>query len=116
MVGFESIVTFNNNGSVRDKQKAFHNEYDKKLIVFLPLSFNNKKRYRAELSTAFDDTYPKRIVIVAGEKSETDLNCYTFELSEMFQAVQHSKVGLSKVILYTDKGRKKFESELFRIT
>lgn len=115
MVGFRTVVVFNNNGKVTDRQIAYDDNYGKELVVFLPLNFNNRKQFTAELTTSVEDTYPKRLVTIEGKKSETDYNCYTFDLTKLLEATKNFKLGLSKVILYTDRRRKRFESELFRM-
>lgn len=118
MVGYNNIITFNNNGKVTDYQKAYNDNYAKILNVFLPLSFNNHKCYHAELSMAVNNTYPKKVIRVDGVKSDTDLNKYIFDLSEIYRLyyeAQNKKPGLCRVTLYSDNGRAKFESESFRI-
>ena len=115
MVGFNNIITFNNNGKVTDYQRAYNKEYGKTLKVFLPLNFNNKKDYIAKLTVAINNTYPKEIKIVEGIKSETDLNCYEFDLTQLFYKLVKKQIGLCRVCLVTDKGRVRFESESFRV-
>lgn len=118
MVGFNNIIVFNNNGKIIDYQKSYNKEYAKILNIFLPLNFNNKKNYHIELSMAIDNTYPREIIKIDGVKSEEDLNKYTFNLSELYRnyyVAQKKKPGLSRIRLYTDNGRVKFESESFRI-
>lgn len=118
MVGFNNIIVFNNNGKITDYQKSYNNEYAKIVNIFLPLNFNSKKQFKAELSMSVDNTYPKEVVKVEGYKSETDLNKYIFDLSELYRnyyVAQKKKPGLCKIKLYSDNGRVKFESESFRL-
>lgn len=119
MVSFNHIITFNNNGKITDFQKSYSDNYLKTLNVFLPLNYNNKKQYHAELSAAVENTYPRQIVTVEGFKSDTDLNKYVFDLSELYRSLHSSstrkRLGLCKIKLYSDNGRVKFESESFRI-
>lgn len=115
MVGFNHIVIFNNNGKITDFQKAYNKESQKTLSVFLPLNFNNKKRYKAVLSIAVNNTYPKRIETVEGFKSEADLNKYVFDITQMFALNANKKFGLCRVKLVDDNNRTQFESESFRL-
>lgn len=116
-VGFNNIITFNNNGKVTDYQRAYNNNYDKTLKVFLPLNYNNKKEYLAILSVSINNTFPKQIEKVIGYKDDTDLNCYIFNLSELYRIYEPlKKIGLSKLTLLNENtNRMKFQSESFRI-
>ena len=115
MVGFNHIITFNQNGKITDYQKSYNKEYAKKLNIYLPLNFNNKKRYIAELSVAVNNTFPKQIIKVEGYKSDTDLNLYQFDLTNLYNLQARKELGLFKFKLYSDNHRTKFESEVFRI-
>lgn len=116
MVGFNNVIVFNNTGKVSDYQKSYNDNYAKTLKVYLPAYFNNKKLYDAVLSTAINNTFPKQIETVVGIKSEYDLNCYEFDLSDLYAKYkQHNKIGLTRFTLYCDNGRQKFQSESFRI-
>lgn len=115
-VGFNHIITFANTGKITDYQKSFTDNYAKTLRCFLPLSFNNKKQYKAKLSIGINNTYPKEIVEVIGTKSETDLNCYDFDLSQVYSQYGYfKKIGLIRLTLQRDDGRVKFQSETFKI-
>lgn len=114
-VGFNHVITFANTGKVTDYQKSYTENYAKIIKCYLPLNFNNKKNYHAILSVAINNTYPKEIVKVDGIKSETDLNCYEFDVSEVYrQYYPTKKIGLMKITLLNDNGRAKFQSETFR--
>lgn len=115
MVGFKNSIVFNQNGKVVDYQKSYNKEYDKTLSVFLPLNFNNKKHYRAELSISLNNTYPKQIEIVEGYKCEDDLNKYEFNLTQLYLLDMKKKLGLCRFKLYSDNGKVRFESESFRL-
>lgn len=115
MVGFKHKITFNNNGKITDYQKSYNDNYSKIVEVFLPLNFNNKKKYKIRLSASINNTFPKRIEEVEGIKSDTDLNKYTFDVSNLFLLTKNSKLGLCKIRLINDSNRIKFESESFRI-
>ena len=115
-VGFNHIIIFNNNGKIVDYQKAYNNQYAKTVKIFFPSNINNRKNYSAILSTAINNTYPKQVEFVEGVKSETDLNCYVFDLSEIYRKYKNlQKIGLTRVKLICDSGRDKFCSETFRI-
>ena len=115
-VGFNYIITFNNNRKISDYQKSFNNNYDKHIKFFLPLNFNNKKDYKAYLSVAINDTFPKKIEKIVCYKSETDLNCYEADISELYRNYEMlKKIGLCRFNLDCDDGRSKFISETFRI-
>lgn len=115
MVGFNHVIVFNQNGKVIDYQKSYNKENAKKVKVILPLNFNNKKNYKAELSVAINNTYPKEIRTAEGYKSESDLNVYDFDLTQLFFLQTNKKLGLFKLKLYSENNRIKFESEVFRI-
>lgn len=116
MVGFNHFITFNNNGRITDYQRNYTKDYAKQVHIYLPPNFNNKKQYNAVFSVAVLDTYPKQILTVEGEKSDTDLNKYTFDLTNLYlQLKSQNKLGLCRVKLTSDNGRTKFESESFRI-
>lgn len=116
-IGFFHVITFNNNGKITDYQKSYTDNYDKKLKVFLPLNYNNKKEYTIILSVSINNTFPKQIEKVIGYKDDTDLNCYIFNLSELYRKYSSlKKIGLSKLTLLNENSnRTKFQSESFRI-
>lgn len=116
MIGYNYIIVFNQNGKIQDYQKAYNSETAKTINLFLPLCFNNKKQYRAELSIAVNNTFPKQIITVCGKKAENDLNKYIFDLTAIYSStLTKNKYGLCKFKLLSDNGRVKFESESFRI-
>lgn len=115
MVGFNTTIVFNNNGKIIDYQKAYNQNYGKTVNIFLPLNFNNKKNYKAEMSVAINNTFPKEIEIVEGVKSDSDLNKYTFDVTQLYYLNVKKKLGLSKIKLYSSNGRTQFESESFRL-
>lgn len=115
MIGFNHVIVFNQNGKVVDYQKTYTKEDAKTIRVCLPLNFNNKKNYRAELSVAINNTYPTQVEIVEGYKSETDLNVYNFDVTQLYYLQAKKKLGLFRFKLYSDNGRTKFESETFRV-
>lgn len=115
-VGFNNTIVFANTGKVMDYQKSFSDNYAKILKVFLPPNFNNKKQYKAILSVSINNTFPKEIENVLGVKSDSDLNCYIFDVSELYRKYQSlKKLGLTQFRLFADDGRTKFKSESFRI-
>lgn len=115
-VGFNNIITFSNNGKISDYQKAYDNNYGKIIKTYLPLHINNKKDYEAILSVSINNTFPKQIEIVKGYKNETDLNCYIFDVSELYRKYyENKKLGLTRLKLMCDNGRVKFISESFRL-
>lgn len=114
-VGFNHIITFDKNGKILDYQKAYTDNYAKELKVFFPLNFNNKDDYAAILSVAINDTFPKQIETAVGSKSDTDLNCYIFDISELYREYKNfNKLGLMKIQLFYNDGKCKFTSESFR--
>lgn len=115
MTGFNHVIVFNQNGKISDYQKAYNKENAKTIRICLPLNFNNKKNYKAELSVAINNTYPTQVETVEGYKSETDLNVYNFDITQLYYLQAKRKLGLFKFKLYSDDGRTKFESEAFRI-
>lgn len=118
MVGFINSIVFNNNGKIIDYQKSYNDNYSKILNIYLPLNYNNKKNYTAKLYMAIDNTYPREIISVQGNKSDTDLNKYIFDVTEIFKEQyikQKRKPGLCRIKLSVDDGRIKFESESFRL-
>lgn len=116
MVGFNHIITFKNTGKVSDYQKAYNNNYSKTLKVYLPLNINNKKRYTALLYISINGTFPKDIKIIEGTVVESDLNCYMFDVSELYREYKaDNKIGLAKFKLVRDDNRVKFQSESFRV-
>lgn len=115
-VGFNHIIVFANTGKISDYQKSYNDNYAKTVKCFLPLNFNNKKQYQAILSVSINNTFPKEIVEIIGYKSDTDLNCYNFDLSEVYKQYKtQQKIGLTRFTLIEDDGRVKFRSESFRI-
>lgn len=115
-VGFNNNIVFANTGKIIDYQKSFNDNYAKILNVFLPPSFNCKKQYKAILSIAINNTFPKEVENVLGVKSESDLNCYIFDVSDLYRKYQLlKKLGLSQFRLFAEDGRTKFKSESFRI-
>lgn len=116
-VGFNHKIVFANTGKVSDFQKCFNDNYGKLVSCYLPLDINNRKHYTAVLSIAINNTFPLQIVDVYGKESETDLNCYQFDVSEVYRQYHESRrIGLAKLTLKRDSGRNRFQSETFRIT
>ena len=114
-VGFKYKIVLSNNGKIADYQKSYDNNYDKEIRVYFPLQINNKKNYKAILSMSINNTFPKQIESVIGVKDDTDLNCYIFNVSELYVKYKPvKKIGLSKVSLLTEDGRPKLISESFR--
>ena len=114
-VGFNYVITFNNNGKVTDYQKSYNENYGKFIKIFLPLNFNNRKNYNCILSVAINNTFPKVVESVLGCKEELDLNCYNFDISELYRKYgSMRKLGLMRIKLLEDDGRCKFTSESFR--
>ena len=115
MVGFSYIITLNNNGKITDYQKSFDNNYKKEIKVYFPLQINNKKNYQALLSVSINNTFPKEIETVIGVKDDTDLNCYIFDVSEIYNKYKYfKKLGLSKISLLCEDNRPRLISESFR--
>lgn len=116
-VGFNYVITFNNNGKISDYQKSFNNNYAKIVKIFLPLNYNNRKEYEAILSVSINDTFPKQIETVLGYKSDSDLNCYIFDISELYRKYKSfKKLGLTRLkLLCSNSNRTKFQSESFRL-
>ena len=114
MVGFNYVITFNNNGKITDYQKDYNKETSKIVNAFLPLNYNNKKNYKAVMSVAVANTYPTQVLKVEGYKSESDLNKYIFDLTQLYNSTK-KKYGLCRIELFLDNGRTKFKSESFRI-
>lgn len=118
LVGFNNNLVLGKRGKIYDYQKSYNNENSKLLNVFLPLNFNNKELYTMELAMAIDNTFPKDVVIVKGVKSETDLNKYMFDLTNLYRnyySAQNKKPGLCKIKLYSENENLIYESENFRI-
>lgn len=114
-VGFNHIITFSRLGDITDYQKHFNDNYAKTIKCFLPPNINNKNFYRAHLEVGINNTFPKKIVKVVGDKSDTDLNCYIFDISDVYKQYEFlNKIGLMKVILTEDNGTIIFQSESFR--
>lgn len=114
-VGFNHVITFANTGKVTDYQKNFNDNYAKIIKCFLPLSLNNKRQYQACLTVGINDTFPKEIITVEGKKSDTDLNCYEFDVSEVYRLYYKTKkIGLMKITVSKENGRVVFQSETFR--
>lgn len=115
-IGFNHTITFNQNGRVVDYQKEYNKLNAKRVCVILPLNHNNKKENNIELSVAINNTYPRQIEKVKGYKSDTDWNMYYFDITQLIDVKKRKNIGLSKIKLYSNKGRVKFESEHFRIS
>lgn len=115
VVGFNHVITFNNNGKVTNYQHSYNKNNAKKLTVFLPLNFNNKRKFTCNLSVAVTNTYPTQIEVVEGIKSETDLNCYEFDVTQLYLLNARRRFGLCKIKLLKSNGRTEFESEAFKL-
>lgn len=115
MVGFNHVITFNNNGKVTDYQRNFNKNNAKKLTVFLPPNFNNKRNFNCTLSIAVLNTYPTQVEVIEGCKSDTDLNCYEFDVTQLYLLNARRKFGLCKIKLLKGNGRTEFESEAFKL-
>lgn len=114
-VGFNHIITFDKCGKISDYQKAYNNDYAKTVKIFLPLYISNKNFYNCYLYVSINNTFPKEIIKVCGDKSNTDLNCYIFDLSEIYRQFEpFKKIGLSQIVLM-ENNKYIFKSETFRI-
>lgn len=114
-VGFNHIITFDRKGKVIDYQQSYNDNYAKTIRCFLPQNINNRNCYRAHLAVRINNTFPVMIVKVVGNKSETDLNCYNFDLSDVYEQYKvFNKIGLMQVILTEDNDDLIFKSESFR--
>lgn len=114
-VGFNHIIAFNRKGKVVDYQKSYNDNYAKTIRCFLPQNISNRDCYRAYLAVDINNTFPAMIVKVVGKKSETDLNCYDFDLSDVYEQYKvFDKIGLMQVILAEDNDDLVFKSESFR--
>lgn len=115
MTGFVYNITFNQNGKITDYQKSYNRDNSKIVNIFLPLNYNNKKEYNAILSVAINNTFPRKIVYAEGFKSLTDLNKYTFDITQLYLQEKDKRLGLCEIRLTTDNNRTKFKSESFRL-
>ena len=115
MVGFIYNITFNQNGKIIDYQKSYNNTYGKVINIFLPLNFNNNKEYKAQLSIAINNTFPREILFIDGYKCNDDLNKYAFDLTQIYLQDKDKRLGLCEIRLLTENNRTKFKSESFRI-
>ena len=114
-VGFNHIITFDRKGKVINYQQSYNDNYVKTIRCFLPQNINNRNHYRVHLAVKINNTFPAMIVKVVGNKSETDLNCYDFNLSDVYEQYKvFDKIGLMQVILTEDNDNLIFKSELFR--
>lgn len=115
MVGFSHNIILNDYGKIEDYQKNYNQNYSKILNVYLPLKFNNKKHYKAELQVSITNTFPKRVESVTGYKVETDFNRYEFDVTQLYYLNIKRKFGLCQIVILDDKDNVVFKSENFRL-
>lgn len=116
-VGFNKIITFDEQGKITDYQKSFSNNYSKIVKIYLPMKFcsNDYIKQTPMLMININNTFPKIVEKILGVKSETDLNCYIFDLSVFYANYYNEhKIGLSKFILENDNNII-FTSQTFRV-
>lgn len=114
-VGFNHIITFSRTGKVTDYQKNYNDNYSKTIKCFLPLNINNRNCYKIYLNVGINDTFPKKLIKVVGKKLNTDLNCYEFDISNVYARYKTlNKIGLMQIILTENNGDLIFKSEAFR--
>ena len=115
-VGFNFVVTLDKQGKITDYQKSYNDNYAKIVKVFFPLCFNNKDiTANATMITAINNLpMSKETYVTTGIKVMSDLNCYTFDVSNLYEKYKNDdKIGLSKVCYSCSSFD--FDSEAFRV-
>lgn len=117
MIGFNLIITLDDCGKVTDYNKSYNNFYAKKVTLFLPMKYSFKMPQTPHLLTAINETYPLDIEDTIGKKSETDLNCYCFDVTNMYNKYcDDGRIGLTRFILRSaDDNTQLFTSQTFRV-
>ena len=118
MIGFSLIITLDDCGKITDYKKAYDDFYAKKVIIFLPMKYSFKIPQTPHLLTAINETYPLNIEDTIGKKSETDLNCYCFDVTNLYNKYyDSSRIGLTRFILQSadDDDTQLFTSQTFRV-
>lgn len=115
MIGFDLIITLDNQGKVTDYKKAYNDFYAKQVKIFLPMKCS-KKDYTPYLLTAINETYPFVVEETLGKKSKTDLNCCCFDVTKLYNKYcDDGRIGLSKIAIYDDDSEMMFSSQTFRV-
>lgn len=113
MVGFTNNIVFDIKGKIIDQQIGYTNNYKKVIKAFLPFSFNPENLFtKATINIAIQNTFPRKIISICGYPTDSDPNCYVFDITNIYTKYLKNGLGLMSIDIVCDN--QKFKSHSFR--